>query len=314
MRISVVIPCYNAARWVADAIRSVMEQTYSPHEIIVIDDGSTDRSVEIVRSSGSDIKLIQTDHVHAAEARNIGIRAASGEWIAFLDADDRWYPCHLERASGLLGRSNDVAYISLMDLVDEAGTIRSARNPWPVVEPTQGLDHKKCIDFWLIERNFHSLITIVAQRERLLEIGGFDVSQVKAHDVEMWMRLIHDCTWSYDPKATAIHATERPGGITQSGWALSQYFVMRGFLNNRDRYGASPSYDRMLQRTARETINAALLFGDVNDQKRINEIAWAHLSKRHRMLFGTLGRSPTLYRFAHRIRRQLKMAATNANR
>jgi glycosyltransferase involved in cell wall biosynthesis len=314
MRISVVIPCYNAARWVAEALRSVAEQSYSPHEIIVVDDGSTDDSLRAIESSGVEVRLLRTNRVNAAAARNAAIEVAEGDWIAFLDADDRWYPQHLERAVALLQGGTDVAYLSLMDLMDGEGRVTRARNPWPLREPTRGLSHRQCIEFWQIKRNFYSLITIVAGRQRLREIGGFDPQQVKAHDVEMWLRLIHGRTWAYDPVATALHATHRPGGITQSGWALSQYYVMRGFLKDRELYGDTPGFERILQRTARETTSAALLFGDRQDQRRIRELAGEHLRPLHRAIFTLLGGWPWLYRLAHRWRTALKATRLRLSR
>ncbi len=306
MRISVVIPCYNAARWVANALHSVAGQTCPPHEIIVVDDGSTDDSVRVIESCGVPVRLMHTERVNAAAARNVAIDAAKGDWIAFLDADDRWYPFHLERATRLLNGGHDVAYLSLMDLVDEQDRLTEARNPWPIAEPTAGLTHQQCIDFWQIKRNFYSLITIVASRARLQEVGGFDTTQKKAHDVELWLRLIHGRTWAYDPVATALHATQRPGGITQSGRAESQYFLMRGFLNNRDRYRDTPAFENILQHTARETISSALRQGNRDDQRRICDIAWQFLRPADRFVFSTLGRLPVLYRALHGGRMKLK--------
>lgn len=90
MEISVVIPCYNAGRWIVDALRSVVAQTYQPHEIIVVDDVSSDDSVEKIQSCGIKVKLLHTQRANGAGARNVGIRQVTGDWIAFLDADDIW--------------------------------------------------------------------------------------------------------------------------------------------------------------------------------------------------------------------------------
>jgi glycosyltransferase involved in cell wall biosynthesis len=89
--ISVIIPVYNGERYLQEAIQSVLDQTYPVHEIIVIDDGSTDRSVEIAQQF-SQVTLLTQANRGAAAARNLGLQSAHGELIAFLDADDRWLP------------------------------------------------------------------------------------------------------------------------------------------------------------------------------------------------------------------------------
>ena len=89
-RVSVVIPCHNGERYVADTIRSVMRQDVGPIEIIVVDDGSTDRSREVVAAFGSEIRSARQHHGGAARARNLGAGLATGALLAFLDADDLW--------------------------------------------------------------------------------------------------------------------------------------------------------------------------------------------------------------------------------
>lgn len=88
--VSVVIPNYNGALYLNEAVSSVMEQDYENIEIIVIDDGSTDNSVELLKKFGSKIQLIEIKNSGASTARNIGISVAKGEYIAFLDSDDIW--------------------------------------------------------------------------------------------------------------------------------------------------------------------------------------------------------------------------------
>jgi glycosyltransferase involved in cell wall biosynthesis len=86
----VVIPCFNAGCFIGEAIRSALHQTWPPEEVLVIDDGSTDESVEVVSGFGPPVRLFRQPNQGAATARNVGIRAARGDWIAFLDADDLW--------------------------------------------------------------------------------------------------------------------------------------------------------------------------------------------------------------------------------
>lgn len=97
MRVSVVIPCYNRAGILGRAIRSALAQTVVPDEIIVVDDGSRDESVAVARGFGDRVRVIEQPNGGAAAARNRGIAAAQGDWIAFLDSDDEWNSDKLER-------------------------------------------------------------------------------------------------------------------------------------------------------------------------------------------------------------------------
>lgn len=90
MNYSVIIPCYNRRDLIGDAIRSALEQTCAPAEIIVVDDGSSDGSADVAAGFGSKVHMIRQANAGAAAARNRGIREAKSEWIAFLDSDDTW--------------------------------------------------------------------------------------------------------------------------------------------------------------------------------------------------------------------------------
>lgn len=100
MSVSVVIPCYNAAAFLRETLESVFRQTYAPKEIIVIDDGSTDGSAGVAAAFGEQVTVRRQENFGESVARNHGIAAARGEWIAFLDADDLWQPEKLERQIG----------------------------------------------------------------------------------------------------------------------------------------------------------------------------------------------------------------------
>lgn len=103
-KVSIIIPCYNQAQFLADAIISVMEQDYYCKEIIVVNDGSTDHTSEVAR--GFKVKLIEQENKGLAAARNAGIEASSGEWILPLDADDKIHPQFISKT---IGKSDIVA-------------------------------------------------------------------------------------------------------------------------------------------------------------------------------------------------------------
>lgn len=107
MRFSVVIPCYNAEQYIRTSLTCSANQSLLPYEIIVIDDGSSDASVKVVSSLGIPVKVLHTNRLGGAGARNAGIQTATGEWLAFLDADDVWYENHLARANMKIKISTD---------------------------------------------------------------------------------------------------------------------------------------------------------------------------------------------------------------
>lgn len=95
--VSVVIPAFNAESFLGEALDSVLGQTARPTEVIVVDDGSTDGTRALVRRYSDAVRLVTQDNGGAARARNVGARQATGEWLAFLDADDVWLPEKLEK-------------------------------------------------------------------------------------------------------------------------------------------------------------------------------------------------------------------------
>jgi glycosyltransferase involved in cell wall biosynthesis len=108
MTVSVVISCYNAERFIEATLRSALAQTHRPSEILVIDDGSADRSAQLAESFGQPVRVIRQENHGQAAARNVGIEQSQGDWVALLDADDVWLPNKLERQIAAAGDRNAV--------------------------------------------------------------------------------------------------------------------------------------------------------------------------------------------------------------
>jgi len=127
--VSVVIPTYNRARRVAAAVASALAQTYSPIEVIVIDDGSTDDTEAELRTFGSQIVYVKQANAGVASARNKGLVEAQGEFIALLDSDDVWYPWKIEAQVATLERRPDVGMVwTDMDTIDDDGQVLHRRH------------------------------------------------------------------------------------------------------------------------------------------------------------------------------------------
>ncbi len=121
-QVSVITPCFNASKYISQTIESVINQTFTDWEMIIIDDGSKDNSVDIVEKysiNDSRIKLIKQPNGGSANARNHGIREAKGRYIALLDADDLWLPQFLEKQIKFMKEKNAVCVYSSYKIIDE---------------------------------------------------------------------------------------------------------------------------------------------------------------------------------------------------
>ena len=173
-KVSVVIPVFNGERFIKDAIESVLGQTFQDFEIIVVDDGSTDGTAEVVKTFGSKVIYKYQPNAGADKAYNAGISMGAGVYVAFLDHDDRWYSHKLATQVALLDQRSDVGLTyGEMDDVDE--------NLRPLGKKTwagrRGITHDLVGDFRaILKRNFPVIgpSTMMARREVLEKIGGFD--------------------------------------------------------------------------------------------------------------------------------------------
>lgn len=213
-RVSVVIPAFNSEATLARALDSVVGQSPSPGEIIVVDDQSTDASRRIVAGyAEKNVRLIVLPaHRGAGAARNAGIRAASGDLIAFLDSDDEWLPGKLERQIALIESDRKLAFVACAStLVSAAGNdLGDTYRGQPVV--TGDMAWKA-----LLACNFIATPTVVARRCHLIEVGGFDEEMKIGEDQDLWIRLALTGSLGYVPESLVrVHMREN----SLSTWAL----------------------------------------------------------------------------------------------
>jgi glycosyltransferase involved in cell wall biosynthesis len=180
--VSVVIPAHNAARFIRESIDSVLEQTLRPHEILVIDDGSIDRTVSLVESYSCPVRLLKQKHQGVSSARNLGIREARGEFVAFLDADDVFIePTKLQKQLEIIFEKNCDIVLSGWRITDENLTPITDRRVWLEVP------HLNLFN-WL--RSVAVLPSaMLVRRSKLCEVDGFDEELTNAEDVDLIFRL-----------------------------------------------------------------------------------------------------------------------------
>jgi glycosyltransferase involved in cell wall biosynthesis len=190
-QVSVVIPVFNGAAFVARAIASVLGQSRPVAEIIVVNDGSTDRTCEVLDKFGARITVINTPNRGVSRARNTGILASSGRLVAFLDADDVWHDDKVERQVACL-ESDPAAGLCCCDyLIDDGCQILAASH-------FEGLEHRLGIPVqaWcaapltaLIRGNFlGTTSTVMVRRSVLDRVGLFNPHYKQAEDYDLWLR------------------------------------------------------------------------------------------------------------------------------
>ncbi len=181
--VSVIIPNYNYARYLPQAIDSVLAQTYPRVEIVVVDDGSRDDSAAVLERYGSQINAIRQQNQGVAAARNRGAQASSGEYLAFLDADDYWLPAKLERQMARFQQEPELGmvYCSVEEF-NEQGTVRFLRD---------GAEGWVAKDLLLGQRMafFGGGSGFVTPRAVFDEVGGFDERLSTSADWELIYRL-----------------------------------------------------------------------------------------------------------------------------
>lgn len=181
--VSAIIPVYNGARYVADSIRSVLEQSHEVAECIVVDDGSTDATPEVLASFGSSIIVVRQDHRGVSAARNAGMGAAGGDYFAFLDADDVWFPDKTAvQVDFMRSAPHAAATFSGFVITDQHLAWRRlvVHSGGPLSVRRAFLGRSSGLGF-----SFTGLV----RREAVEVTGGFDERLSNCADVDFWWRL-----------------------------------------------------------------------------------------------------------------------------
>jgi Glycosyl transferase family 2 len=180
-RVSVIVPCYNAERYVAQALDSALTQDAVPLEVLVADDGSSDGTAEVLARYGERIRVFHQDHGGPSRARNACLRAARGEFVALLDADDRFRPGKLAKQVAALDARPDVGLVYTgWHVIDGDGT--------PL--PHQGWSREEGdVRRRLLLGNLTHPVAVMLRRTPVVDAGGFDESLQVNEDWDLFLRL-----------------------------------------------------------------------------------------------------------------------------
>ncbi len=186
--VSVIIPAYNAKKWIGRAIRSVLNQTVMPAEIIVVDDGSTDGTAQATQKYGAAIRYFYQQNSGPAVARNLGIDHAESEWFAFLDADDEWLPHKIESQVHVLKENPDLKWCC--SACENFGIGITSLCSLPEGLKQEAVHHKVLRFFSaLLKGTIFGTPGFVIHGSVFDELGGFDAEMLTGQDEDMWCRI-----------------------------------------------------------------------------------------------------------------------------
>ena len=225
VRVSVVIPCFNGEEYLAEAVDSVLAQTYEQREVIVVDDGSSDRSIDILNRYQDQIHVLRhaTNRGNVA-ARNTGVHTAIGEYIAFLDSDDYWDPQFLSKLVAAIDRSGaGIAYCGWQNvgLPEPRGS--------PFVPP----DYENADKLRTLLRScpwpIHGALI---RRDIVASVGAFDETLTSCADFDLWLRTAPFCRLVRVPEVLAyyrfhggVQITKNRLRIIMNHWRVQQKFL-----------------------------------------------------------------------------------------
>ncbi|MBS3963221.1 MAG: glycosyltransferase [Methylomonas sp.] len=251
--ISVIMPCYNAANVIEKTVANLFKQTLKDFELIIIDDGSTDNSIHILKKISKtypSVIIFQQHNQGPGSARNRGIKTASGKFIAFLDADDSWEPAFLYKLHSALSNSPDcvLAYCGWQNIGLEPNQCK------PYIPPDYEQSNKLALLLDNCPWPIHAALTYKTSIEK---VGGFSEKWLTAEDFDMWLRITIFEKIVRVPEVLAYyHHQEQTNQISKLRLRaiLNHWEVQTAFINN---FGDASK--TLTKKKANEIINNRLL-------------------------------------------------------
>ncbi len=271
--VSVVIPTYNRRGLLPRALNSVLSQIHPAREIIVVDDGSTDGTADMVRTKYPQVKLIVQENRGVSAARNAGILCAGGEWLAFLDSDDEWLPKKLGRQLRLLDSHPEMKICHSGEIWLRQGRKISQKKKH---RKPSGWIFQECLPLCAISPS-----SALIHGEIFKSAGLFDESLPACEDYDMWLRVsIRYEVFCVEEPLTIKHGGH-PGQLS-SQWGLDQYRIAAlakilesGILKKEDARAAT----KTLQTKCRIYAQGALKRGKPDDHEYFLKIARSYDSR-----------------------------------
>lgn len=217
MKISVIIPSWNRASRLAKALDSVRAQSVAPHEIIVVDDGSTDNTRGLLNDHYRDVRYIFQQNTGVSHARNTGIEAATGDWIALLDSDDQWEPRKLERQQEAIRATPDCRLCHTDEI-----WIRNGKRVNPMKKHAKhgGEIFSYCLPLCVISPS-----AVMIRRDIFTEIGLFDETLPACEDYDLWLRICAVYPVLYIDDPLIIKTGGHEDQLSRCYWGMDRFRI-----------------------------------------------------------------------------------------
>jgi glycosyltransferase involved in cell wall biosynthesis len=270
LQISVVIPVYNGERFIGEAIQSVLDQTCQAFEIIVVDDGSADATEVMIGeiSSPIPVRYYRQENHGAGAARNLGVSVARGDWVAFLDADDVWFPQKLAEQITYVQSHSEASFVySNAQVTDEAGRpIGSIRRP--EIE-RQIFDN---------DQPFAQLSTVLMRKDLFIQAGGFPPKLRLYEDVALYARITNLTAMHFMPSYLStyrFHAAQstRNPILQANSWMMLLQFLLKLWESDPLRHEDRTRY---LVRFCGDECKYYMQAGDFHQAQRFGRLAFAY--------------------------------------
>jgi len=216
-KVSVIIPTYNRVFLLREAIDSVLAQTYQEFELLVIDDGSTDGTHEMVAGYGDRVVYIFQENRGVSSARNFGVRSSRGEFITFLDSDDVWLPEKLEKQVTIMEQNADLQLCH----TEEIWIRRGVRvNPKKKHKKHTGYIFQYCLPLCVISPS-----SVMIRRTLFEKVGYFDEDLPACEDYDLWLRITKDYSVYFIEKPLLIKRGGHPDQLSQKYWGIDRFRI-----------------------------------------------------------------------------------------
>lgn len=240
-KVSVIIPTYNREKQIGRAIRSVLSQTYENYELIIVDDGSTDHTREIVGQFADEriLYICQETNRGACHARNIGIQASQSDYIAFLDSDDEWMPDKLRfQMENMMNSSKNVGLVYCrMSGIERNGSRRCYTPAYDISKNLLEGDMFRLLLWW----NFIGTPTMLVRRECLERVGCFKESLPCLQDYELVLRVAKEWQIGFvDEVLVEVHKTDNSLSTRVAERLVVQCYLVSKYRREMTEYGILP--------------------------------------------------------------------------
>lgn len=292
--VSVVVPVYNKEHYVARAIKSILSQTYRNYEIIVVDDGSTDGSRRALAPYWKRIKYLWQENMGPGAARNRGVQASSGEYLAFLDADDYWLEGFLKTTVSFLETHPEI------DVVSTAYWLKRPKEMirWPPVrrEPKEG----PVEDFFRAYARaprFCCTDSVLLRRSAFFKAGKFRTDLASGEDVELWCCLGAIGRWGYIAQPLAVYDETVFNSIVRTSHEMRKRTVFnmpdweRRIIGLLDKTSRS-SYQDVRWHLLMGQLRFLIAFGEYQQAKSLAALYSSKFSKLRGFILWSLARTP----------------------